>query len=194
MNTYEPANTTCDSSVPAESEAPVSKSRSAKVILKTSNAKTSHNTESLSPREIAAAITAIGPTLLKRYISHQARVCCQTEADLNRSLELYLKGLDSSQTEHESSFGVGDLWSGLIWWRDEASWIGRVGVFSLSDVKLMAQEIIKSYLLNLQRGINQETLPDSMSSSLNLQLFSVLIADNEAPGLRAILSRCASLR
>jgi len=194
MNTYEPANSSCDSSVPAESEPPVSKRRSAKVILKTTNAKATHNTESLSPKELAAAITAIGPTLLKRYISHQARVCNQTEADLNRSLELYLKGLDSPLTEQESSFSVGDLWSGLIWWRDEASWVGRVGVFSLSDVKLMAREILESYLINVKRGINQETLPDSLARGLNAQLFSELTADNEAPGLRAILSRCASSR
>jgi len=193
MNAYEPANSSCDSSIPTESDEPTSKRISAKVVVKITNAAVAQHTGSLSPKELAAVITAIGPTLLKRYISHQTRVCNQAETDLNRSLELFLISLDSPQTEQESSFGVGDLWSGLIWWRDEASWVGRVGVFSLSDVKLMAQEIIKSYLLNVKQGNNQERLPDSLAKSLSGRLFLELTADNEAPGLRTIISRCASL-
>jgi hypothetical protein len=193
MDTYEQASSSCDSSIPTESEEPTSTRMSAKVVVKITTAEVTQHNESLRPKELTAAITAIGPTLLKRYISHQAGVCNQTETDLNRSLELYLISLDSPQTEQESSFSVGDLWSGLIWWRDEASWVGRVGVFSLSDVKLMAQEIIKSYLLNVKQGNNQEGLPDSLAKSLSGRLFLELTADNEAPGLRTIISRCASL-
>ena len=72
MNAYEPANSSCDSSIPTESDEPTSKRISAKVVVKITNAAVAQHNESLSPKELAAAITAIGPTLLKRYISHQA--------------------------------------------------------------------------------------------------------------------------
>ena len=159
MNTSEPVNSSCDSSIATESEIPASKRALAAVVVKKTTSKSTQSNERPSSKELASAITAIGPTLLTRYVCHQARVCNQTETDLNHSLEIYLKSLlDSSETESDNSFSVGDLWSGLIWWRDEASWVGRVGVFSLSDVKLMAQEILKSYLLNVERGINQKEL------------------------------------
>ena len=163
------------------------------VTVQTPTAKVSRRDEKPTPKELYTAVRAIGPTLLKRYVAHQAVVCKQAEADLNRSLRSYLFSLTGEQVGETQSFSVGDLWSGLIWWRDEASWVGVVGVFSLGDVKALAIEILSEYLSSETAGTNHVELHSSLKYGLAERLFSAVTSDHSAPGLRAVVARAASL-
>jgi hypothetical protein len=134
------------------------------------------------------SIIEIGPALLTRYVEHQADVCQQSKDYLNRSLKIYLAALETGQTEQPDAFNIGDLWSGLIWWKDEASWVGKTGIFSLSAVTEIAIRVLKDYLAGTATG--DASCPKD-ASVIAIDLFNELTKNGAAPGLRAIISYAA---
>lgn len=135
------------------------------------------------------SIIEIGPALLTRYVEHQADVCQQSKDELNRSLKIYLTALETDQTEQADAFNVGDLWSGLIWWKDEASWVGKTGILSLSAVTEIAIKILKDYLAGTATGGG--SCPKD-ASAMAINLFGELTKNGAAPGLRTIISHAVS--
>jgi hypothetical protein len=141
--------------------------------------------------EIKDAVAFIAPALLARFVTDQARVCHQEEGYLLDSLRRYLGDLTS--TESSDALTVGDVWSGLLWWRDEASWIGRTGVLSLAEVRAMAINALQRYIAMRDEGKSNDEIASLTFSRrpiprLAMKLASELTTNGGAPGFRAIVS------
>lgn len=139
------------------------------------------------------AIAMVAPAFVARYVAHQARVCQQAESDIDNSLRIYLNQLESSSNGSSDGLTVGDLWSGLLWWRDEASWVGKTGVFSLAEVKQLAAFALRAYLSMRDSGSNIDEISKLISNDTQLpplakRLVEGLQCDGAAPGFRAIVS------
>lgn len=148
---------------------------------------------SATREEIAEAISFCGPALVAKYVCHQAKVCHQAERDITDSLRSYCNTLESGNINDSGNFSAGDLWSGLLWWRDEASWVGRAGVLSREKVVQLAIGSLRGYLDLLEEGLSQEQIAQSISEKrgappLALRLIRELVCDGEAPGFRAVVS------
>ena len=142
---------------------------------------------------IAEAISFCGPALVAKYVCHQSTVCHQAESDLAQSLRGYCNELVSGKADDSGCFSTGDLWSGLLWWRDELSWVGKVGVFSREQVVQIAIGALRGYLDMLEAGLSHEEIIQSVSEArgappLALRLIRELVCDDEAPGFRAVVS------
>lgn len=149
--------------------------------------------ESSTTEAISEAIAFCGPALVAKYVCHQAKVCHQAEYDLTESLRGYCEALESGNVNDSGSFSAGDLWSGLLWWRDEASWVGRVGVLSRGEVVQLAIRSLRGYLKLLEDGLSHQEIAQSVSEDcgappLALRLVRELVCDGEAPGFRAVVS------
>jgi hypothetical protein len=151
-----------------------------------------------APCGIRSLLRLCGPALLARYVLHQARICHQSVDDLARSLQRYRDALQASPSGEVAWFGIGDLWSGLLWWRDEATWVGRTGVLTRDDVQELVLDTLNEYVRRLEEGASHDQIANSISGECGapaeaLRLMSELTADGgtgefRAPGFRALVS------
>jgi hypothetical protein len=154
--------------------------------------------ENLSANEpttitVKDVIAMVAPAFVARYVTHQARVCQQAESEIDNSLRIYLNQLESSAAGSSDGLTVGDLWSGLLWWRDEASWVGKTGVFSLVEVTQLAASALRAYLSMRDSGRNSDEISQLISNDTQLphlarKLVDGLQCDGAAPGFRSIVS------
>lgn len=154
--------------------------------------------EQLSPREpttasIREAIAVVAPSFVARYVAHQARICQQAESEIDNSLRCYLSSLTSSSAGSSDGLTVGDLWSGLLWWRDEASWVGKTGIFAFAEVRQLAVNALQEYLSMRDSGKSNDEISQLTSRSTKLPPLARMLADGitcdgAAPGFRAVVS------
>ncbi|MFN4894450.1 MAG: hypothetical protein ACK5GN_10040 [Pseudomonadota bacterium] len=149
-----------------------------------------------NPAQIKAAITFVTPAFIAKYITHQATVCLQKEADLVAGFRRYVGELENSNIA-STDLTIGDLWSGLIWWRNESSWVGVPGVISFSEVRDLAITSIKAYLALSDAGTSNKDISELVYTSkyappLAHRIAQKLQCDGGAPGFRAIVSHAAS--
>jgi hypothetical protein len=141
---------------------------------------------------LTESILLCGPVVLARYVLEQARVCCQSESDLVASLRRYRDDLQASGHRETSAFSVGDLWTGLLWWRDEISWVGRAGVFSRSEIIEIAVGVLTKYLAMLDRGMQSKEIASELpkmdtASNRAHELLKEINANGGTPNFRALV-------
>lgn len=142
---------------------------------------------------LVGAITLCGPAFLAKYVLHQSRVCFQSTRDLVNSLRRYRDELEANPRGESSAFSVGDLWSGLLWWKDEASWVGKAGVLSREEVTNLVRDTLTTYLAMIDRGLSNDEIACSVSElsgspELALRLMRGVTCDNSSPNFRAVIS------
>jgi hypothetical protein len=143
--------------------------------------------------DLRSILRLCGPAFLARFVLHQASVCRQSEHDLATSLQRYRESLSVRDSKELESFGLGDIWSGLLWWKNDSSWIGQAGVLTRDDVQQRVIETLDGYLAQLANGASNEEIAHSVSedtgaSPLALRVMRELSCDHAAPGFQAVVS------
>jgi len=153
----------------------------------------SFNGKDFTVFSVAATLAYALPAFIAKYVTHQAQVCQQQESEIVTGLRRYIEVLETPDGKGADTLSVGDLWSGLLWWRDERSWIGRVGFFTRTQITGLAAGGLRGYLSMLDAGMSDVEISASVTNGENApelakRLLAELTCDSSAPGLRAIVS------
>lgn len=146
--------------------------------------------------DISSAILSVTPVCLAKYILHQMYVCRQNEVVLVESFRRYFTQLQLGSTTSSQTLTAGDIWSGLLWWRDEQSWVGTSGILSYAEVCRLAELGLQEYFSMYDSGMSQDEIVCSSlkkhTTRLSQKLSERIISNPGAPGFRALITYAVS--